>query len=152
VADATPLARSPVVGLPQEWADLSLLPKWRSFTEPSPFCGVGHAIGNAAGLTWSVSPGQWTVLGPRPEGAQVVDLTHVWAMVSIPETFAQGALPKVCALDFDDRIFPEGRAVRTAVAGIATEIVRMDGALLLATSRSYGSYLTEALISATFTP
>ena len=152
MADAAPLARSPVVGLPQGWADLSLLPKWRSFTEPSPFCELGHAIRNTAGLTWSVAPGQWTVLGQRPEGAQVVDLTHVWAMVSIPETVALRALPKVCALDFDDRTFPEGRAARTAVADVATEIVRIDGAFLLATSRSYGAYLTEALISATGTP
>lgn len=82
----------------------------------------------------------------------MVDLTHIWAMVSIPEAVALGALPKVCALDFDDRVFPEGRAARTEVAGIATEIVRMDGALLLATSRSYGAYLAEALISATGTP
>ncbi len=152
MADARPLARSPVVGLPQGWADLSLLPKWRTFGEPSPFCAVGHAIRSAAGLAWSVSPGQWTVLGPRPEGAHVVDLTHLWAMLSLPETVALGALPKVCALDFDDRVFPEGRAARTAVADIATEIVRMDGALLLATSRSYGGYLAEALISATGTP
>ncbi len=39
-----------------------------------------------------------------------------------------------------------------AVADIATEIVRIDGELLLATSRSYGAYLVEALISATGTP
>ncbi len=81
-----------------------------------------------------------------------MDLTHLWAMLSLPETVALGALPKVCALDFDDRVFPEGRAARTAVADVATEIVRIDGALLLATSRSYGGYLAEALISATGTP
>ncbi len=152
MADAGPLARSPVAGLPQGWTDLSLIPKWRIFEEPSPFCAVGHAIHSTAGLTWSVSPGQWTAFGQRPEEAHVVDLTHLWAMLSIPETVALGALPKVCALDFDARVFPEGRAARTAVAGIATEIVRMEGALLLATSRSYGGYLTEALISATGTP
>lgn len=69
-----------------------------------------------------------------------------------PRQFAHHDAKPSAALDFDDQVFPEGRAARTAVAGIATEIVRMVGALLLATSRSYGGYLTEALISATGTP
>lgn len=140
-----PLALSPFGDLPHGWVDLSLEPKWRTFADPSPGCAVGHAVRHGDRLVWSVSPGEWTVLGARPEGIEVVDLTHVRAVVQIPHADAVRVLPKVCALDFDERSFPQGAAARTAVAAVATEIIRQPGVFLLVISRSYGAYITNTL-------
>jgi heterotetrameric sarcosine oxidase gamma subunit len=145
VAD-TPIARSPFGDLPEGWQDLSLQPKWRTFVDPSSGCAVGNAIEEAGRLVWSVSPGEWTVLGPPPDGVEVVDLTHVRAMLRMPAADGLRVLPRVCALDLDRRMFPSGAAARTPVAGVPTEIVRETSAFVLAISRSYGAYLIEALV------
>lgn len=147
----TPLALSPLDGLRNRWVDLSLDPKWRTFADPSPGCAVGHAVRQGDRLVWSVSPGEWTVLGPRPQGTEVVNLTHVRVVLQIPEPDALHVLPKVCALDLDERMFPQGAAARTAVAAIATEIIREPDVFLLMISRSYGAYLVDTLVSATGT-
>lgn len=120
--------------------DLGKTPKWRLFGD--------HAAGD---LAWSVSPGEWTVIGGRPDG-DVVDLTSVRAMFRLTGVDAPGLLAKICALDLGDDVFPEGAAARTLVAGVATELVRddQDGApsFLILPSRSFGRYMQDVILDA----
>jgi heterotetrameric sarcosine oxidase gamma subunit len=122
-------------------SELGATPKWRVFADSA-----------TADLAWSVSPGEWTVLGYRPGGDTVVDLTSVRAMFRLTGSRSDDLLSKICALDFGDATFPDGRAVRTLVAGVATEIVRddLDGfrSYLLLPSRSYGRYMMEVIVDA----
>jgi heterotetrameric sarcosine oxidase gamma subunit len=115
--------------------DLSHEPKWRTFTDPG-------------GFSWSVSPGEWTLLGARP-GGEHVDLTSVRAMFRLTGDDARNLLSKICALDFSDGVFPDGSAARTLVAGVATEIVRDDQdavtSYLLLPSRSFGRFMDETI-------
>jgi heterotetrameric sarcosine oxidase gamma subunit len=120
-------------------SDLGHEPKWRTFTEP-----VG-------GFSWSVSPGEWTVLGDRPE-SEAVDLTSVRAMFRLTGTDGSRLLAKICALDLDESTFSNGSSARTLVAGVATELVRddQDGVIsyLILPSRSFGRYMRETILDA----
>lgn len=129
--------------------DLSPTPKWRVFA------GYGQVRPGTSGssgdsLVWSVTPGEWTVLGSRPNDA--VDLTHVRAMFRLTGADAAGLINRVCALDLSNGMFPNGAAARTLFAGVATEIVRDDenGApsYLLLPSRSYSTYILEVILDA----
>lgn len=115
--------------------DLSHEPKWRTFADPG-------------GFSWSVSPGEWTLLGTRPSG-ETVDLTSVRAMFRLTGDDAANLLNRICGLDFAEDVFPNGSSARTLVAGVATEVVRddHDGALsyLLLPSRSFGRYMEETI-------
>jgi heterotetrameric sarcosine oxidase gamma subunit len=126
--------------------DLSSATKWRAF---SGYEGVrpGTSRSSADGLVWSVSPGEWTVLGGRPAGG-AVDLTHVRAMFRLAGSHAAAMMNRVCALDFSDGMFPRGAAARTLFAGVATEIVREENgtpSYLLLPSRSYHTYILDVI-------
>lgn len=103
-------------------------------------------------MTWSVSPGEWTVLGFRPPGGLVVDLTHVRAMFRLTGEDAPRLIAKLCALDLDDRMFPDGAAARSLFAGVATELIRDDEeavlSYLILPSRSFGLFVREAILDA----
>jgi sarcosine oxidase gamma subunit len=135
-------------------ADLSLTdesqaPKWRVFTGYEAI-RPGTSQKTKAGLVWSVSPGEWTLLGDRPDRA--VDLTHVRAMFRLTGAQASSLLNRVCALDFAEPMFPDGAAARTLFAGVGTEIVRDDvqGApsYLLLPSSSFSRYIREVILDA----
>lgn len=111
----------------------------------------GHALRNRSNLVYSTSPNEWTMLGgAAPEGMRSIDLTHVRAVIRISGSDAVWLLAKVCALDFDARMFPPGAAARTSVAKTVTEVVRDDvsgePSYLLVTSRSFGEYLYHVLV------
>lgn len=129
--------------------DLSPTPKWRVFTGHDPVL-PGTSSGSGDELVWSVSPGEWTVLGRRPDGA--VDLTHVRSMFRLTGADAAGLLSRVCPLDLDDAMFPDGAAARSSFAGVATEIVRDDHgdtpSYLLLPSRSFSVYVREVILDA----
>jgi heterotetrameric sarcosine oxidase gamma subunit len=120
-------------------------------------------------LVTSVIPGEWLVLAEPAEQAAVlawlepvarssealatvVDLTHGRALLRLTGRFAAAVLAKDCALDLGDRGCPEGRALRTAVAGLAVDVVRDDQAgvpsYLLHCERSSGQYLFDVLLDA----
>jgi len=111
-------------------------PKWRTFAQPE------------LGLSWSVSPGEWTVVGDRPSG-EVVDLTSVRAMFRLSGEQSADLLNKICALNLSDTTFPDGSSARTLVAGVATELVRYDQndilSYLILPSRSFSRYMEETL-------
>jgi heterotetrameric sarcosine oxidase gamma subunit len=126
--------------------DLTSVAKWRVFDghELRP----GTSSGSGVELVWSVSPGEWTVLGSRPQG-EPVDLTHVRAMFRLTGEEAASLINRVCALDLDDGMFPNGAAARTLFAGVATELIRDDAdglpSYLIVPSRSFHTYLREVI-------
>jgi heterotetrameric sarcosine oxidase gamma subunit len=120
-------------------------------------------------LVTSVTPGEWLVLAEPGERAAVlawlepvarrseqlatvVDLTHGRALLRLTGRFATGVLAKECAVDLGDRGCPDGRALRTAVAALAVDVVRDDRArvpsYLLHCERSSGQYLFDVLLDA----
>lgn len=122
--------------------DLSHVPKWRIFAGHDIRPGTSRSSGDD--LVWSVSPGEWTALGARPNG-EAVELTHVRSMFRLTGDRAADLLNRVCALDLSDGMFPSGAAGRTLVAGAVTEVVRDDvngvPSYLILPSRSFGTYM-----------
>jgi heterotetrameric sarcosine oxidase gamma subunit len=82
----------------------------------------------------------------------VVDLTHGRALlrVSGPETMT--LLRRVTAVDLDDRLVPDGSALRTSVARVVTDLIRDDyegnPSFLMHCERSSGRYLQQSLLAA----
>lgn len=92
-----------------------------------------------------------------PELVTVVDLTHGRALVRLSGERAREVLAKECGLDLSDSVLPDGAAVRTAVAGVAADLVRDDVrgiegsarlSYLLHCERASGQYLFDALLDA----
>jgi sarcosine oxidase, subunit gamma len=158
ITDCTPLAkvqvRAPIGG--QAAASLGT--------------GFGRAARDASGtLVVGSGPGEWLLLGPpgraqaigpeavaaRAEGEPVtwVDQTHGRALVRLSGPDSPGLLAKLCGIDLDDDITPDGSAFRTSVAALATDVIRDDlpGATrsyLLHCERSSGQYLFDAVLRA----
>jgi heterotetrameric sarcosine oxidase gamma subunit len=116
-------------------------------------------------------PGEWFALAPpgaaapvadwlaklaadsaAEEFVSVVDLSHGRALVRITGRDAAELLARLCGVDLSDDMAPDGAALRSAVAGVATDIIRDDRAdvpsYLLHCERSSGQYLFDALVSA----
>jgi heterotetrameric sarcosine oxidase gamma subunit len=120
-------------------------------------------------------PGEWLVLAPPGAAAAVTDwlatvaadaagdefvsttdLTHGRALVRVTGPDAAGLLARLCGTDLEDDMAPDGAALRSAVAGVATDIIRDDTMIdraavpsyLLHCERSSGQYLFGALVSA----
>jgi heterotetrameric sarcosine oxidase gamma subunit len=81
-----------------------------------------------------------------------VDLTHGRALVRLIGDRAARLMARVCAIDLSDAGTKNGTALRTAVAGVATDIIRDDEdgtpSYLLHCERSSGQYLFDALLGA----
>ena len=86
------------------------------------------------------------------EFVSVVDLTHGRALMRITGPDAADLLARLCGADLHDEMAPDGAALRSAVAGVATDIIRDDTgrvpSYLLHCERSSGQYLFGALVSA----
>ena len=116
-------------------------------------------------------PGEWLVLAPPGVAAAVTDwlatvaadaagdefvsmtdLTHGRALVRVTGPDAADLLARLCGADLEDDMAPDGAALRSGLAGVATDIVRDDQAgvpsYLLHCERSSGQYLFGALVSA----
>jgi sarcosine oxidase, subunit gamma len=116
-------------------------------------------------------PGEWLVLAPPGAAAAVdgwlatmaadasgeefvsmTDLTHGRALVRVTGPDAADLLARLCGADLHDDMAPDGAALRSSVAGVATDIIRDDRAgppsYLLHCERSSGQYLFGALVSA----
>jgi heterotetrameric sarcosine oxidase gamma subunit len=128
--------------------------------------GRAERDGNGT-LVVGSSPGEWMLLarpgeaaavservqaGVGDDFASVIDLTCGRALVRITGEDAVGLLAKVCAIDLDDRITPDGSAFRTSVAKVATDVVRDDEngvrSYLLHCEWSSGQYLFDSLVDA----
>ncbi len=146
--------RSP---LPQERRELhsftvhdeSATPKWRVWDDVASVA-VGRAHRSDGRLVFSISPGEWIIVGEPLAGVTAVDLTHVRAMLRLSGPEARRALQHLCALDLSDDMTPDGAAARTLVAGVATELVRDDvdgvASYLLMMSRSFARHTWDRLV------
>lgn len=121
------------------------------------------------GIVVGSGPGEWLVLvraqeavgrlrrlrevaGRAAEHASVVDLTHGRALFRLEGPFAADVLGKLCAVDFDGGLISDGAALRSTVAGVVTDVVRIDTdgepGYLLHCERSSGGYLHTTLLDA----
>jgi heterotetrameric sarcosine oxidase gamma subunit len=139
---------------------------------------VGSSLGTRFGraawvggrLVVGSGPDEWLVVGPPGRAAEiveevhgdvravasgpsvVVDVTHGRALLRLsgPETMT--LLRRVTAVDLDDRLVPNGSALRTSVARVVTDLVRDDydglPSYLLHCERSSGRYLQQSLLAA----
>jgi heterotetrameric sarcosine oxidase gamma subunit len=167
IADHTPLAK------------IHLRAPWNGAMAKAlgvPFGRAGREISGLDGqegarLAVGSGPGEWYVLAPpgaaaavagwlgqlaadsaSEEFVSVVDLTHGRALIRITGRDAAELLARLCGADLNDDMAPDGAALRSSVAGVATDIIRDDRAgvvsYLLHCERSSGQYLFDALVSA----
>jgi heterotetrameric sarcosine oxidase gamma subunit len=159
LTDCTPLTkvqlRAPVDGEVAAWLGV---PFGRAARDPSGTLVVGSGPGEWLLLA---APGRAGALEPtlektaaRAPGETVtwVNLTHGRALVRLGGSSAASVLAKVCGIDLSDDVTPDGAALRTAVAALATDVVRDDRdgtpSYLLHCERSSGQYLFGALLRA----
>ena len=163
ITDCTPLAK------------VHLRAPWNGAMAKALGVPFGRADREQGWLVVGSGPGEWLVLAPPGAAAAVADwlgtvaadaagdefvsmtdLTHGRALVRVTGPDAAGLLARLCGADLHDDMAPDGAALRSAVAGVATDIVRddtmIDGAAvpsyLLHCERSSGQYLFGALVSA----
>jgi heterotetrameric sarcosine oxidase gamma subunit len=130
----------------------------------------GRATWVGGRLVIGSGPDEWLVVGPPGSAAAiaeelvgavravtsapvvVVDVTHGRALLRLsgPETMT--LLRRVTAVDLDDRLVPNGSALRTSLARVVTDLVRDDDggspSYLLHCERSSGRYLQQSLLAA----
>ncbi|MFP5068699.1 sarcosine oxidase subunit gamma [Pseudonocardia nantongensis] len=140
---------------------------------------VGARFGRAARTEYAGTtvlavgsgPGEWLVIGPpgaagtlrehlesaaqnTGEFVSVLDQTHGRALIRLRGRRCADVLGKICGIDLHDGSTPDGAALRTSVAGLATDLVRDDGpgstepSYLLHCERSSGQYLFDVLLDA----
>jgi heterotetrameric sarcosine oxidase gamma subunit len=159
LTDCTPLVkvqvRAPIGG--RAAAELAV-PFGRTIREPGGTLVAGSGPGEWLLLA---APGQGPVLAARlgdlaarcpGELVTATDVTHGRALVRLTGQQAAGVLAKVCGIDTSDGITPDGAAFRTAVAAVATDVIRDDTgcvpSYLLHCERSSGAYLFGELLAA----
>ena len=168
ITDCTPLAK---VHLRAPWNGAMAKALGVPFGRAGREAAGPEAPGSPDWLIVGSGPGEWLVLAPPgaagpvagwlgtlaadsapDEFVSVVDLTHGRALVRITGRDAADLLARLCGADLHDDMAPDGAALRTAVAGVATDIVRDDRAgvasYLLHCERSSGQYLFDALTGA----
>jgi len=147
--------------------DLTPLTKLTVRADPDGRVAEGLTTPRDAVLVTSVVAGEWLVLAEAGEQAEVaawleslgdgefasmIDLTHGRALLRLSGRQAPDVLAKECAVDLSDRGCPDGRALRTAVASLAVDVVRSDRdgvpSYLMHCERSSGQYLFDALLDA----
>ncbi|MGI8701172.1 MAG: hypothetical protein ACR2JU_08200 [Nocardioidaceae bacterium] len=148
--------------------------------------GLGVRFGRSARQRWEIGegeavvlvvasgPGDWLVLGPprtqdglrsalydtaavADELVSVIDLTHGRALMRLTGEKSRDLLAKECGVDLADETCPDGAALRSAVSGVATDLIRDDvdrgdraptTSYLLHCERSSGQYLFDSLLDA----
>jgi heterotetrameric sarcosine oxidase gamma subunit len=163
ITDCTPLAK------------VQLRAPWNGAMAKALGVPFGRADRERGWLVIGSGPGEWFVLAPPGAAAaaagwlgtmaagsapeefvSVVDLTHGRALMRITGPDAAGLLARLCGADLHDDMAPAGAALRSAVAGVSTDIVRDDimndrawvPSYLLHCERSSGQYLFSALVGA----
>jgi heterotetrameric sarcosine oxidase gamma subunit len=159
ITDCTPLAKVHVRG------------PWNGAMAKTLGMPFGRAARDPGELLIGAGPGEWLVLAPVGTAPQVVkrleaaaaesapeefvtviDLTHGRALVRVTGAQAPDLLARLCPVDLDDDMTPNGSAFRSAMAGVATDVIRDDSggtlSYLLHCERSSGQYLFDVLLSA----
>ena len=109
-------------------------------------------------------PDEWLLVGrnsavqalagrlDRTGHVSVIDGTHNRAMFRLTGVGAASVLEKLCSLDWNDHMTPDGAAVSGSVAKVTCDIVRNDRdgtpSYLISCDRSFGQYLFEVILDA----
>ena len=82
----------------------------------------------------------------------VTDLTHGRGHFLLCGENAADILPKICGLDFSERVFPDGSAAQTSLAKVRTLIIRQDNENMpcyhLVMGQSLAAYTWEVVFDA----
>lgn len=116
-------------------------------------------------LICGIRPDEWLLLGNANEVAALlattefdasvnqIDITHSRLCLRLTGVRSASALEKVCSLDFDDMMFPNGATGSASVAKVSSDLIRDDAndepSYLLLADRSFGQYLYDAIHDAT---
>jgi hypothetical protein len=130
-----------------------------------PRTAPGHVTQDGSVLQWSHRLGRTRLMdlntGPGGEPSPALasrlsqdpgrrtDVTHAFAVLRLDAELAPGVLGHLCPVNL--RALREGTAIRCSMAQVVTDLVRGDehGApIYLLVPRSYGRYLTDALLEA----
>ena len=157
-------------------ADRSTLSKVqvRAAATPEVIAAIGTRFGRAVWredrLVVGSGPDEWLVLGAPgaaaeiaeqlratagaadPRDVNVMDLTHGRALIRVSGPETMSLMQRLTAVDLDERLVPDGSALRSSLAKVVTDIIRddQDGSpsFLLHCERSSGRYLQESLLAA----
>ncbi len=124
--------------------------------------GAGRHDGEV--LVCGLRPDEWLLLGAsgalqsfagaidRTGHVSIIDHTHCTALFRLTGNSATATLEKVCSLDWNDSMTPNGACVSASVAKVTCDIVRNDlsgtPSYLIACDRSFGQYLFDAFLDA----
>jgi len=136
---------------------------------PLALARFGRAARDPAGtLVVGSAPGEWLLIGPVGQAQALaaglespaaggdsvtcVDLTHGRALIRLHGFLAARVLAGLCGADLSDDLVPDGAALGTCVAAVATDLIRDDRSgtrsYLMHCERSAGQYLSDALLRA----
>jgi len=168
LTDCSPAAKVVLKASPEgAIAQLAAVPFGRTSRQSWRLSGRDDSV-----LVVGSGPGEWLVLGPP--GSQlsivnrlsalagdgdgdgdlvsVVDLSHGRALVRLTGARAVDLLAKETAVDLGDSVCPDGVAFRSALAGVATDVIRDDRdverSYLVGCERSSGQYVFDSLLDA----
>jgi len=117
-----------------------------------------EAIGEAAcvqnGVWMRLRADRWFYValsasdGAEIEEPALTDVTHAYAILLLRGVHIPGVLAQLCALDFDNRAFPDHRVAQTSLAKVPALIVRLDAEVqgyLILVERSVAAYVWEVI-------
>ena len=116
-------------------------------------------------LIAGIRPDEWLLLGSANDveallvtaqfdaSVNRIDVTHSRLCLRLTGVRSASVLEKVCSLDFDDMMFPNGATGSASVAKVSSDLIRDDigdePSYLLLADRSFGQYLYDAIHDAT---
>ena len=116
-------------------------------------------------LIAGIRPDEWLLLGTGADveaflagtefdgSVSQIDISHSRLCLRLTGERSASALEKVCSLDFDDMMFPDGATGSASVAKVSSDLIRDDindePSYLILADRSFGQYLYEAVHDAT---
>ena len=130
-----------------------------------PANGTARHVGST--LQIGSAPSEWYLMAQGASPASLVegldipgtngysawpDVTHGRALMRLTGADSANMLAKLCSINLADKVTPNGRAFRTSIAGVNTDIIRDDTntgrSYLLHVERSSGQYMFDALLDA----
>lgn len=125
----------------------------------------GRSVRRDDVLIAAIRPDEWLLLGDQGEVASLlasaefvsfvnqIDITHSRVCLRLTGGRSASVLEKVCSLDFNDLMFPNGACGSASVAKVSSDLIRSDSndepSYLLLADRSFGQYLYDAIHDAT---
>ena len=116
-------------------------------------------------LIAGIRPDEWLLLGNAADvdallavaefnsSVSQIDISHSRLCLRLTGERSASALEKVCSLDFDDMMFPDGATGSASVAKVSSDLIRDDlndePSYLILADRSFGQYLYDAIHDAT---